>query len=238
MSLGSPGRGALRRIYQEVAPRYELVNHLLTLGLDIRWRRRAARVAVASEGGSWLDVCSGTGEMAAELHRAANRAITVAAFDLSVPMLVRARGKRRLRPDAFASGDVAHLPFRNGTFTGVTIAFAARNLNTSRRHLEIRLRECFRVLIPGGRLINLETSQPESRLWRRLFHHYAALTVRPLARTVSGSRSGYAYLAHTIPRFYSAAELDEMLFAAGAARVTHIRLWGGIAALHIAEKAR
>ena len=136
-------------------------------------------------------------------------------------------------------GHVLAVQYRNpGIFDGVTIAFAARNLDSRQGLLLNRLRECLRVLVRGGRLLILETSQPEAALWRWLFHRYVAWTVQPLGRALSGSPRAYAYLAHTIPRFYRAGELDALLFSAGAARVTHIRFGGGIAALHVAEKAR
>jgi len=152
-------------------------------------------------------------------------------------MLSVARGKPSLaRPGvAFAASEAARLPFPDATFDAITIGFATRNIDSSRERLLRHLREFHRVLCPGGFLLNLETSQPASTVWRRLFHLYVALAVRPIGRWVSGSR-GYAHLAHTIPRFHTGAELTALLREADFSRVEETRRLGGIAAVHVAHK--
>jgi demethylmenaquinone methyltransferase/2-methoxy-6-polyprenyl-1,4-benzoquinol methylase len=246
----------VQKIYAEIAPAYERANHILTLGWDRRWRREAATRAAAllaeraAEGPvtpeargadgprrpRCLDVCSGTGEMAEGLRAAWGAgAIEIVLADFSVPMLAVARGKPSLAGPGvtFAASDAARLPFPDATFDAITIGFATRNLDSNRERLLRHLREFRRVLRPGGFFLNLETSQPRAGLWRELFHLYVALAVRPIGRWVSGS-SGYAYLAHTIPRFHAGAELTALLREAGFARVEETSRLGGIAAVHVA----
>lgn len=226
----------IQRLFSEVAPRYELTNHVLTLGLDMAWRRRAVGIAAAAGGRRWLDVCTGTGETASLLSRKAGRDTQVVAVDFSLAMLRGIRGKKEASRILAAIADAGALPFPESTFDLVTISFATRNLNTSPGALESCFREFHRVLVPGGRFVNLETSQPGSPLARRLFHFYVGLFVRPVGELISGSRAGYSYLAHTIPRFYESPELSGILEKAGFARVTVSLFLGGIAAVHLAEK--
>ncbi|NOR14146.1 MAG: methyltransferase domain-containing protein, partial [Candidatus Aminicenantes bacterium] len=161
----------VQKIYQEVAPTYELVNHILTWGFDIRWRKRAVKTTSALRGGLWMDVCSGTGELAQALARSRDD-VQVLALDFSLPMLERARQKKGLEQGFFSLGDVTRLPFAENTFDLITISFATRNLNPNPGYLSACLREFCRVLKPGGIFLNLETSQPRPPWLRRLFHLY------------------------------------------------------------------
>lgn len=229
---------AVQRIFSDVPRTYELVNHVLTFGLDILWRKKAARIA-ASEGGKlWLDVCSGTGEMAIYLSRLGGQNTKVIAADFSLPMLHKISEKPEASGIFFTLADAGALPFPDNTFDLVTISLGTRNLNVRRENLIRCFREFHRVLKPGGRYVNLETSQPPSGIVRKLFHFYVRLVVRPLGSLLSGSKSGYSYLAYTIPRFYPAAELAEILREAGFGQVTYERLHFGLAAVHKAVKAR
>jgi demethylmenaquinone methyltransferase/2-methoxy-6-polyprenyl-1,4-benzoquinol methylase len=227
----------LQEIFSEVAGTYERVNRVLTLGLDRPWRRTAAKRAARDGGTRWLDVCSGTGEMAENLSRRAAAGVEIIALDFSLPMLSHARAKPMARPVRFVLGDVKRLPFLDGTFDLVTISFATRNINLSREVLAATYTEFLRVLRPGGRFVNLETSQPGSRIVRALFHFYVRLLVKRVGTKISGFRAGYAYLSTTIPRFYGAEELTGILREAGFASVSCERLFFGAAAIHISEKA-
>lgn len=237
MEVKTKVRRPLQEIYGEIADAYEATNHVLTLGLDRGWRRRAARRAAEGGGTLWLDVCSGTGEMAQDLSRIAPAGTRLVALDFSRPMLSHARTKAMDAPTSFSLGDVAHLPFPDGRFDLITISFATRNINLSPEILTATFREFLRVLKPGGRFMNLETSQPRNSLVRGLFHLYTDLVVRRVGRRLSGSRSGYAYLAATMRNFYGASELAAILRTAGFGTVSVKRLLFGAAAIHLALRA-
>jgi demethylmenaquinone methyltransferase/2-methoxy-6-polyprenyl-1,4-benzoquinol methylase len=226
----------IRRIFSEVAQTYELVNHLLTWGLDRHWRKKAAGLAARALQGLWLDVCSGTGEMALDLAAVAGAATMVVSLDFAPRMLEKAAGKtsgQRIHP---VLADALLLPFADGTFDLVTISFGTRNINLSRTVLTRHFEEFRRVLKPGGRFVNLETSQPPRRLIRGLFHLYVRLAVRPIGYFVSGSRQGYVYLSRTIPRFYEPETLGRILSEAGFTEIGYERLLFGAVAIHVAKR--
>jgi demethylmenaquinone methyltransferase/2-methoxy-6-polyprenyl-1,4-benzoquinol methylase len=226
----------VQKIYQEVAPTYELVNHILTWGFDIRWRKRAVKTTSALRGGLWMDVCSGTGELAQALARSRDD-VQVLALDFSLPMLEQASRKKGLEQGMFGLGDVTRLPFADNTFDLITISFATRNLNPNPVYLSTCLQEFCRVLKPGGTFLNLETSQPRPQWLRRLFHLYIRTVVKPVGYLFSGSKAGYKYLAHTIPRFHGAEEFASILKEVGFDQVRVISLLWDIAAIHLAVKA-
>ncbi|MBI2958104.1 MAG: ubiquinone/menaquinone biosynthesis methyltransferase [Chloroflexi bacterium] len=229
---------AVQKIFSEIPSTYELVNHVLTLGLDIAWRRKAARLAAVPgnrDEARLLDVCTGTGETAVYLRRWAKHA-EVVAVDFTERMLRTARAKEGARGIRLVMADAQRLPFADNSFDAVTISFATRNLNRDRENLLACLREFKRVLKQGGTLVNLETSQPLSRRVRRVYHCYVRLLVKPVGARISGSEAGYAYLSHTIPLFYDAEELASVVRQAGFTAVTYQRLLFGIAAIHMATK--
>jgi len=227
----------IRKIFSEVPETYELVNHVLTFGLDRVWRRRAARLAARMGGTRWLDLCTGTGEMAVLLDRAAKDRTRVYAADFSLPMLRKAAAKPEARKVRFVLSEADHLPFPRNTFDLVTVSFATRNLHLDRGRLILTFEEVRRVLKPGGWFVNLETSQPSLSIVRKAFHVHVALWVRPVGSLLSGSRDGYAYLSHTIPRFYRAEELAGIMREAGFVEVSFRPLLFAAAAVHKGRKA-
>ena len=226
----------IQKIFSEASRSYDLVNHVLTWGLDILWRKRSAETAAADGGTRWLDVCSGTGETAVYLSRLAGEETTVVAADFCMPMVREAAEKPEAKQIRFTIADAGALPFPDETFDMVAISFATRNINTSRDALIQYFREFHRVLKPGGRFVNVETSQPSSLLIRKLFHLYIRLTVKPIGWTLSGSKSAYAYLSHTIPRFYNADEFAQIIRHAGFAEVSFRSMTFGAVAIHKALK--
>ena len=228
--------GGLRRIFAEVAPRYEPVNRVLTFGLDRRFRRRAVRMVEDLPGGLWLDVCTGTGEFAALLRRVAPADTLVVAADFCLPMLTHA-GRRPGNAGRLVAAQAAALPFPDNSLDLVAISFATRNVSSSPEGLEATLREFHRVLRPGGCFLNLETSRPPAPLLRRIFHGYVRLVVPPVGGLLSGSRAGYAYLSRTIATFHDAEAFANVVRGAGFAEVSFKRLVFGAVAVHLARKA-
>jgi demethylmenaquinone methyltransferase/2-methoxy-6-polyprenyl-1,4-benzoquinol methylase len=229
-------RKGVQKIFSEVADTYELVNHVLTFGLDILWRKKAARLGARAGGRLWLDVCSGTGEMATNLSRLAGEKTKVISVDFCYPMVAKALEKKKNSNPSFVVADAGHLPFPDATFDLVTISFATRNIAPNREILSAHLREFLRVIKPGKYFLNLETSQPSSKIMRRLFHLYVRILVKPLGFFLSGSKAGYRYLAFTIPRFFSAEEFSSVLYGAGFSAVSYGPLFSGVASIHIAQK--
>lgn len=226
----------IKKIFSEVPQTYELINHVLTLGLDIYWRRKAANIAAKGGGSMWMDVCTGTGEMAFYLQYLASEEVQIYAVDFSLPMIHKAQGKKEISGINFIHSDIDTLPFSNNSFDLVTISFAVRNIRTSREKFLYSLSEIFRVLKPGGRFVSLETSQPKSEIIRKLFHLYVKLAVKPIGYLISGSKPAYTYLSQTIPRFYSAEEYSEILKEVGFSEVCFKRMLLGVTATHLAIK--
>jgi demethylmenaquinone methyltransferase/2-methoxy-6-polyprenyl-1,4-benzoquinol methylase len=227
----------IQKIFSEVAETYELVNHILTLGMDRRWRQKAALEASQANGSLWLDVCSGTGEMAECLWSLSGGKVRIVPVDFSPQMFARAGQKPQFRKLLLTQAEADKLPFLDETFDLVTISFATRNINVSREILIQTFKEFHRVLKFGSRFVNLETSQPRSKLFRKLFHSYVILAVKPVGFLISGSKAGYSYLSQTIPRFYDAEGLTGILQEAGFRRVTYKRLFFGVAAIHTGIKS-
>jgi len=225
----------IKRIFSEVSNNYELINHILTLGLDILWRKKAAKEAVKVGGLLWLDICTGTGEMAQNLSRLAEKRVRIVAADFCFPMLAKAM-KKDIQKVLFTATEAKSLPFPDQTFDLVTISFATRNINTLREMLINHLREFRRVLKPGGHFVHLETSQPSVKILKRLFHFYVKLVVKPVGYCLSGSKAGYTYLSYTLPRFYPPEEFSLILSQVGFRRITFRSLLFGASAIHIAIK--
>ena len=221
----------IRNFFKTLPATYELINTILTFGLDAIWRRRAVRWAAEGKNGRrvWLDICTGTGQMARLSRKMSSANTMIVGADFSHPMLVEAKRKSNGILISFSGADALHLPFGDQSFDRVTIGFATRNLNSIDGQLPQAFREFYRVLKPGGCFVNVETSQPTSTLIRKMFHLYVGLTVKPVGKIISGSSSSYAYLANSI-------HLKEILLDAGFARVETKRLLFGAVAIHKAVK--
>ena len=224
-------------IFSEVPETYELVNHILTLGLDTVWRRRAAKIASKARAGNWVDMCTGTGEMGLYLNRLAPVGTRIRAVDFSLAMMAEARKKPEAVNIEFVRADIKALPFPDESIDLITMSFATRNINLSRKVLVESFVELHRVLRPGGHFVNLETSQPPLSIIRKCFHWYVKLLVKRIGSRISRSKIGYAYLSKTIPRFYPADVLADIMCQAGFREVAFLRLLFGVAAIHQAKRA-
>ncbi len=226
----------IRKFFNEIAPTYDLMNRFMTLGLDIRWRRGAARIAAASADGFWLDVCCGTGDMIRQLSETAAPGTRIFGADFSKPMLDLAVRKSAGRAVRIVLSDVRTLPFPDRTFDRVTLAFATRNLHSDRESLLRAFREFRRVLKPSGKFVNLETTGIRSRPMRILVRIYLDGCVRAIGGRVSGSKPAYAYLAGSIRTFYDAEELRNLMLEAGFSSAAFRKLFPAVVAVHTAVK--
>lgn len=230
----------LQRMFTEVPHHYDLINSVITWGLDRRWRKRAAEECLKYKPQKVLDLCCGTGDLAITLCRIGGSGVSVVGIDYSPPMLERARQKASSLAESgcasFIHGDAACLPFPDAFFDSVGISFAFRNL-TYKNPLAVKhLTEVRRVLTAGGRYVIVETSQPESGLIRGIFHHYLRWFVRHAGFLLSGNKGAYNYLAESAANFYNAEEIKDMLLKAGFQEVWHLPLFFGAAGIHIAVK--
>lgn len=225
----------LHGMFTAVPPRYDLVNYIITFGFDRRWRRAAARMCLDAQPRRVLDLGCGTGDLAIAISRLA-RGLEITGLDYSQPMLEIARRKAGELGITFINGDAAGLTFPDGHFDCVGISFAFRNL-TYRNPLTSRaLSEVLRVLKPGGRFVVVETSQPESKLIRWLFHRYLLCFAAKAGYWLSGNRGAYRYLAESAAGFYMPEEVERLLLDAGFRQVSYRPLLFGAAGIHIAVR--
>jgi len=226
---------AVRSMFGRIARRYDLANHLLSLGWDHAWRRRLVQAVRGAAPRDVLDLATGSGDVAFALSRKAPSA-RILGLDFCPPMLAEAERKKAAAPGAygnvrFAAGDGLALPLPDADFDAVTIAFGLRNMIDRRRSLE----EIRRVLRPGGRLFVLEFSQPQ-RWFRPMYFLYLEKLLPAAAGIVTGDRSAYAYLNRTIREFPDRESLSAEMRAAGFSDVTSTGMTFGIVALHAAGK--
>ena len=230
----------LHHIFTEVPPRYDLINCVLTWGMDRRWRLEAIRHCLDLRPGRVLDLGCGTGDLAIGVARLAGDSVEVVGIDYSLPMLRLAVDKARHAVGdgrvSFIYGDAANLPFPDGYFDCVGISFAFRNLTYKNPLAQLHLAEVRRVLSTGGRYVIVETSQPKSRLIRKLFHLYLRWFVFRVAYLLSGNRSAYNYLAESAARFYTPEEVEAMLLTTGFRQVSFYPLLFGAAGIHVAVR--
>lgn len=225
-------------MFNAVPPSYDIVNRVVTWGLDQRWRRLAARECLAARPRRVLDLCCGTGDLAIHIARLAGPYVEVVGLDYSQPMLDIAKKKAAHlshRP-VFVPGDAASMPFPHSRFDAVGISFAFRNLTYKNPIAPCALAEAWRVMVPGGRFVIVESSQPPNRVVRVLFRAYARSWVRGMGSLISRNRPAYRYFSETVARFYTADEVRTMLLGAGFRQVTYRRLLLGAAAIHVALK--
>ncbi|OGR52537.1 MAG: hypothetical protein A2049_11345 [Elusimicrobia bacterium GWA2_62_23] len=227
---------AIAGFYDGIYLFYETVNSLLTLGLDLYWRARAARLALRAAPGAReaLDVCCGTGDFSIALRKAFGPGLAVTGTDLSEAMLSAARKKNG--GVTFLKAEAKELPFPDGKFDLVTISFATRNLNIDKPLLLAALREFRRVLRPGGVFLQVETTRPANPALRLLMGVYVRSVIGLLNLLSPKSRSSYLFLRNTILNFYPASEFDAVLLEAGFASASHAVLCPGAVAVHTAVK--
>ena len=224
----------VQSMFASIAGRYDLLNHLLSGGIDFYWWRRMARISGAGPGKRFLDVAAGTGDSSIAL---AKRGAEVLSTDFTHAML-------KLGPEKFhrkgldrlicasIDADAQRLPFKSVTFDGLTICYGIRNVEDRRSAYG----EFLRVLKPGGQLTILEFSQPVIPGFRTLYQWYSLKVLPKIGRWISGDPSAYAYLPASIRQFPNQPTLAMELAQAGFQNVRWVNLSGGIVALHVGIK--
>ena len=227
----------VRRMFGEIAGRYDFLNRLLSLGIDRRWRRQTVKLVPPTGDAPILDVCAGTADLALAYWRAGGGKVHVVGTDFCLPMLEIGREKcRRAGADAQISlleADTLQLPFPNDTFQIVSVAFGLRNLADT----DAGLREMVRVCRPGGRVAVLEFSIPNARplgtLYGWYFRHVLPRIGQALARN---SQAAYNYLPSSVEQFPQDEALAERMRAAGLTCVEFHRFTWGVATLYVGRK--
>ena len=226
-------REQVRDMFSRIAPRYDLLNHLLSLNIDRWWRREAVRTLEweSTPRGEYLDLCAGTLDLAATLANAPGFQGRVVGADFVLPMLQRGQGKsKRVQP---LNADALLLPFRDAWFDGATIGFGIRNV----ADLDAGLVEAARILKPGGRLVILEFAIPRWQPLRSLYLFYFRRVLPLIGRLLSKHTTAYDYLPASVLAFPEPDALAERMQRAGFTDVRYVRKTGGICAIHAGTRA-
>jgi demethylmenaquinone methyltransferase/2-methoxy-6-polyprenyl-1,4-benzoquinol methylase len=229
---GAAKRAYVRGIFTAIAPRYDLLNHVLSLNIDRRWRRLAVNRLgwERAPEGIYLDLCSGTMDLAAELGNRPNFRGRIVAADFVQAMLMLGRGKTdRATP---CNADALALPFGNEVFDGATVGFGVRNLTD----LNAGLEEAARVLKPGARLVILEFSIPPRHPLRALYMGYFRRVLPAIGRFVSKHRDAYSWLPESVLAFPEPEELAIRMRTTGFSEVSYDLLLRGICAIHVGTR--
>lgn len=228
-------RAYVRAMFSDIAPRYDLLNHLLSFNVDRRWRRRAIRSLQWERApeGLYLDLCAGTLDVAAALASQGGFRGRVAAADFAEPMLRAGLDKTRGLAVYATAADALALPLGDRACDGAIVAFGVRNL----ADLDAGFREVARVLRPGARFVILEFTTPRNAIVRSAYHLYFHHLLPRLGGWISGNRGAYRYLPESVAQFPSAPELARRLENAGFQGVRWESLTFGVAAIHAGVRA-
>ena len=225
----------IRSMFDEIAPRYDFLNRVLSLGIDRSWRRFAVRQLAVQAGGEVLDIATGTGDVALEIARQTTQDVTIVGADVSREMVEIGRQKVAASPHAgritFEISPCEALPFAAGRFSGITIAFGIRNVVDR----QLGLNEMYRVLKPGGRVVILEFSTPTFPPFRALYQFYF-LKVLPRIGGLFSRQSAYQYLPDSVMEFPTREEFKGLMANAGFRNLRHADLTLGIATVYVGEK--
>ncbi len=217
----------IRQVFDEVAPRYDLMNDFMSFGIHRLWKRRLRAMVGMAEGQLIVDLAGGTGDVAAGLSGEERRVVVV---DPCLPMMKVGRSRTGGRV-GFLAGSGESIPLRDNSVDSLTIAFGIRNMT----HMVSALQEIARVLKPGGRCFCLEFSKPAA-LIRPFYNFYSSLVIPRLGALVAGRPSAYHYLVESIRRFPDQQEMKGLMEQAGMVDVSYRNLSFGIACIHVGVK--
>lgn len=231
---GDEKRAYVQRIFSQIAPRYDLLNHLLSFNIDKRWRRKAIAALgwERAPAGTYVDLCAGTLDVSAELSRRPGFRGRVVGADFAEPMLRAGAGKAPASVVSPVVADALDLPLADGMAAGAIVAFGIRNV----ADLDRGLREVHRVLEPGARFVILEFTTPRSAIVRAGYHLYFHNVLPFIGGVISGHGSAYKYLPKSVANFPIEEDLAARMRSAGFSDVYWKTLSLGIAAIHVATK--
>jgi len=231
-----PSRIDVWMMFDRIAPRYDLLNRILSLGLDDGWRRKVAEYLPQQKKLNVLDLATGTGDLLLALFSNENKISSAVGLDMSAEMLAIAQKKifkRNLRDSiSFVRADAAQIPFPESSFDAVTIAFGIRNVPD----IDITLRQMYRVLKPSGRVVILEFSLPENIVMKTLFLLYLRIFVPAVGAVISGDYKAYRYLNKTVETFLGREELCQAMRNAGFINVNVVPMTFGVACIYYGDK--
>lgn len=239
MDKEAAARRPLFRMFNEVPGRYDIMNRILTLGQDERWRKKATRLCLEEKPEQVLDICTGTADLALRVARMSDDDVNITASDFSQPMLdVAARKAEKLnsRKINFVLADTADLPFDNDHFDVTTIGFAFRNLTYRNKFTSQYLGEILRTLKPGGIFIIAESSQPGNILLKFGFRIYLKVWVQWLGGLLSGHKKAYRYLAVSARNYFTPDEVKTLLDDHGFHDFRNYPMLGGSASIYTVRK--
>jgi demethylmenaquinone methyltransferase/2-methoxy-6-polyprenyl-1,4-benzoquinol methylase len=219
-------------MFSRIARRYDLMNRVMTVGQDIRWRKLVVEAAQLPERGSLLDIATGTGDIAFEALRQNPRLSQVVGADFTLPMMHVGQERAKTRPVHWSGADTLHLPFPNDQFDAVVSGFLMRNVI----NVAGALAEQVRVCRPGGRVVILEIPRPADNLFGRMFKLYFHKVVPVLGGLISGQPDAYTYLPASADAFLRPDALKSAMERAGLQHVSYQMLMIGTVALHVGQK--
>jgi demethylmenaquinone methyltransferase/2-methoxy-6-polyprenyl-1,4-benzoquinol methylase len=232
--LSDKGRG-VRQMFDDISPRYDLLNRLLSFGIDQRWRRFAVSQLNIPKNGRVLDIATGTCDVALEVAEQTDPSVTIVGEDFTQGMLVHGQSKlkssRHGERILLVNAPCEQIPHPDATFDGITIAFGIRNVVDRQEGLN----EMFRVLKPGGRAVILEFSNPRSELFRQIYYFYFQKILPTIGGLIS-KRSAYQYLPDSVIEFPSREDFSAMMGKAGFQRLQYCDLTFGISTVYVGDK--
>jgi demethylmenaquinone methyltransferase/2-methoxy-6-polyprenyl-1,4-benzoquinol methylase len=231
---GAEKRAYVRQMFSEIAPRYDFLNHVLSLNIDRIWRRKAiAELGVErNPDGTYIDLCAGTMDISVMIGREKSFRGRVMSADFAEPMLREGREKIVGSKISPVTADALDLPLGDESMSGAIVAFGIRNV----AGLDSALSEVRRVLVPGGRFVILEFSRPDSTVLNAVYQQYFKRVLPVVGSLISGHPTAYRYLPDSVSNFPTREELAHRMRSAGFSKVSWRPLTFGVAAIHVGER--
>lgn len=224
----------VEQMFDNISPKYDLLNRVLSMGIDVSWRKKVVKSVKASSPQTILDIATGTGDLAIQMAKSTDAKIT--GFDLSAGMLEV--GRKKVKEEGFENriemiqGDAENMPFADNSFDCITVAFGIRNFE----NLEKGLNDIYRVLKPGGKFIILEFSQPESFPMKQLYGFYSKNILPLIGKKISKDQSAYTYLPDSVKAFPYGENMKKILKNSNFVQPFDKKLTFGIASIYESSK--